>query len=342
MSSERDPSAVRFEGDLTPKQRSAILKFADIILRGKGLFAKSTGSRLEITEVSLYEREEDKKTQVRMVFELDIDEDMLNSGNMVHGGCSMFLIDVHPSRNSRSAGAIVFHLEFALLRRIAPQFLDGVAFSPLCCLALSLWVGVTLALACCVALAFLAGIAIALALPPEFALTSLVALSTEVARQYRQHEYADGELVDAKDVLSAAEALKKGGNNDLRSHEEKKNDRPFLVVCWDESCGRPTIFTINKPKKAGVILASYPEIVKRVLGNDATKQKLHVWEGYGDRWTLRKVTDALLVASCHDRLLLKHYKNRTAAGLGHHVSALDMQTAARAMEALGNEVCGST
>lgn len=47
-------------------------------------------------------------------------------------------------------------------------------------------------------------------------------------------EYADNELVDAKDVLSAAEALKKGGNNDLRSHEEKKNDRPFLVVCWDE------------------------------------------------------------------------------------------------------------
>ncbi|OJT14950.1 hypothetical protein TRAPUB_8520 [Trametes pubescens] len=74
MSSERDPSAVRFEGDLSPKQRSSILKFADIILRGKGLFAKSTGSRLEITEVSLYEREEDKKTQVRMVFELDVDQ----------------------------------------------------------------------------------------------------------------------------------------------------------------------------------------------------------------------------------------------------------------------------
>lgn len=74
MSSERDPSAVRFEGDLSPKQRSSILKFADIILRGKGLYAKSTGSRLEITEVSVYEREEDKKTQVRMVFELDVDE----------------------------------------------------------------------------------------------------------------------------------------------------------------------------------------------------------------------------------------------------------------------------
>ncbi|EIW51889.1 uncharacterized protein TRAVEDRAFT_157075 [Trametes versicolor FP-101664 SS1] len=94
MSSQRDPSAVRFEGDLSHTQRSSILKFANIILRGKGLYAKSTGSRLEITEVSFYEREEDKKPQVRMIFELDVDEDMLNSANMVHGGCSMFLIDV--------------------------------------------------------------------------------------------------------------------------------------------------------------------------------------------------------------------------------------------------------
>ncbi|KAL1936956.1 hypothetical protein VTO73DRAFT_3257 [Trametes versicolor] len=94
MNSDRDQSAIHFEGNLSPEQRSAILVFADRILRGRGRFAKSTGSRLEVTEVSLYEREEDKKTQMRMVFEVDVNEDMLNSGDTVHGGCSMFLIDV--------------------------------------------------------------------------------------------------------------------------------------------------------------------------------------------------------------------------------------------------------
>lgn len=74
MSSERDQSAIRFEGNLSPEMRSSILVFADRVVRGRGRFAKSTGSRLEITEVSLYEREEDKKTQMRMVFEVDVNE----------------------------------------------------------------------------------------------------------------------------------------------------------------------------------------------------------------------------------------------------------------------------
>ncbi|EIW51891.1 uncharacterized protein TRAVEDRAFT_75616 [Trametes versicolor FP-101664 SS1] len=84
MNSDRDQSAIHFEGNLSPEQRSAILVFADRILRGRGRFAKSTGSRLEVTEVSLYEREEDKKTQMRMVFEVDVNEDMLNSGDTAY------------------------------------------------------------------------------------------------------------------------------------------------------------------------------------------------------------------------------------------------------------------
>ncbi|KAI0373161.1 hypothetical protein BV20DRAFT_938327 [Pilatotrama ljubarskyi] len=94
MNSKGEDS-VRFEGDLSPKQRSAILNFAEIILRGRGQFAQPTGSRLEMSEVAVYEREEDGKTQVRMVFEIDMGEDMLNSGGNMHGGCSMYLIDVY-------------------------------------------------------------------------------------------------------------------------------------------------------------------------------------------------------------------------------------------------------
>ena len=70
-------SSVRFLGaasDLSAKQRAGILKYADIILRGRGRFAQSTGSRLDMTEVEVYRREEDGKTQVRMVFEIVVDE----------------------------------------------------------------------------------------------------------------------------------------------------------------------------------------------------------------------------------------------------------------------------
>ncbi|KAI0355122.1 hypothetical protein OH77DRAFT_1480492 [Trametes cingulata] len=92
--SSKGEDTVRFEGDFSAKQRSAILKFADIILRGRGQFAQPTGSRLEMTEVAVYQRKEDDKTQIRMVFEIDMGEDMLNSAANLHGGCSMYMIDV--------------------------------------------------------------------------------------------------------------------------------------------------------------------------------------------------------------------------------------------------------
>ena len=63
----------RFLGQLlSDSQREGILKFADFIVRGKGPFAQTVGSRLEMTEVAVFEREEDGKTQMRMVFEIDV------------------------------------------------------------------------------------------------------------------------------------------------------------------------------------------------------------------------------------------------------------------------------
>ena len=66
-------SVPRFLGQhLSDSQREGILKFADVILRGRGPFAQTVGERLEMTEVAVFEREEDGKTQMRMVFELDV------------------------------------------------------------------------------------------------------------------------------------------------------------------------------------------------------------------------------------------------------------------------------
>ncbi|TBU53418.1 hypothetical protein BD310DRAFT_981147 [Dichomitus squalens] len=112
-------SPVKFSGDLTPQQQAGIVKFADVILRGPGDFAKAVGSCLELTEVSISPRPEDGKLHAAVVFEIDVLEgvslqslaatavvvfaiqhlsglvqDMLNANRHVHGGCSMFMIDI--------------------------------------------------------------------------------------------------------------------------------------------------------------------------------------------------------------------------------------------------------
>ncbi|RPD71401.1 hypothetical protein L226DRAFT_491521 [Lentinus tigrinus ALCF2SS1-7] len=84
----------RFSDSLTSDQRKQIVDFADVILRGPGQFAKPTGSRLELTDVLVYERPEDGKMHAEVVFEIDMAEDMLNSAKHMHGGCAMFMIDV--------------------------------------------------------------------------------------------------------------------------------------------------------------------------------------------------------------------------------------------------------
>ncbi|PIL28315.1 hypothetical protein GSI_09604 [Ganoderma sinense ZZ0214-1] len=88
------PSPVTFLGNFTLEQQARVLEITDIILRGRGDFAKEIGSRLELTTVEAYERSEDGRMHAEVVFEIDMDEDMLNSGGNLHGGCTMFMIDV--------------------------------------------------------------------------------------------------------------------------------------------------------------------------------------------------------------------------------------------------------
>ena len=61
-------------GHFTPKQQADVLAATDLILRGRGDFARQIAERLELTDVSAYERPEDGKTHVEVVFEIDMDE----------------------------------------------------------------------------------------------------------------------------------------------------------------------------------------------------------------------------------------------------------------------------
>ncbi|KAF8871375.1 HotDog domain-containing protein [Gymnopilus junonius] len=57
-------------------------------------FAESIQRRLKVTEVSINKKaEEERKTEARVVLELEVSEDMLNGGGNIHGGCSAFLVD---------------------------------------------------------------------------------------------------------------------------------------------------------------------------------------------------------------------------------------------------------
>ncbi|KAG6902210.1 hypothetical protein C0995_003042 [Termitomyces sp. Mi166 len=59
------------------------------------IFGASISKRLEVTEASVLQKaEEPSKTEGRVVCELTVEEDMLNGGGNIHGGCSAFLIDI--------------------------------------------------------------------------------------------------------------------------------------------------------------------------------------------------------------------------------------------------------
>ncbi|KAF9553277.1 hypothetical protein CPC08DRAFT_673420 [Agrocybe pediades] len=58
-------------------------------------FGESIQKRLRVTEISIIKKaEEEKKTEGRVVVELEVGEDMLNGGGNIHGGCSAYLVDV--------------------------------------------------------------------------------------------------------------------------------------------------------------------------------------------------------------------------------------------------------
>ncbi len=67
-------SPVKFTGHFTPKQHASVLTVMDMILRGRGDFARQIGSWLELTNVSAYEWPEDGKMHVEVVLKIDMNE----------------------------------------------------------------------------------------------------------------------------------------------------------------------------------------------------------------------------------------------------------------------------
>ncbi|KAI0748770.1 HotDog domain-containing protein [Daedaleopsis nitida] len=96
MSTTGKPSSTRtvWKGDMvTPEMQADLGNFREIVIPD-GSFAHSAGSRLEMTEVEVYKRERDGKAQLRVTYELLVTPDMLNHTKTLHGGCSVYLIDV--------------------------------------------------------------------------------------------------------------------------------------------------------------------------------------------------------------------------------------------------------
>ncbi|TFK46948.1 hypothetical protein OE88DRAFT_1714733 [Heliocybe sulcata] len=92
-----DPSQV--PGNASPDVKRSVARLLDAFLltRSKGEeagFADAIGKRLKLTEVSIEpKRDEEGKTECRVVCEIDVASDMLNGGRTMHGGCSAYLID---------------------------------------------------------------------------------------------------------------------------------------------------------------------------------------------------------------------------------------------------------
>ncbi|GLB34270.1 putative thioesterase superfamily protein [Lyophyllum shimeji] len=59
------------------------------------IFGESIMKRIVVTEVSVEKKaEEPRKLEGRVVCEVTVEDDMINGGGNIHGGCSAFLIDV--------------------------------------------------------------------------------------------------------------------------------------------------------------------------------------------------------------------------------------------------------
>ncbi|PPQ94811.1 hypothetical protein CVT25_007448 [Psilocybe cyanescens] len=90
-------------------------------------FGEAIQRRLRVTEISINKKaEEERKTEARVVMEIEVHEDMLNGGGNIHGGCSAFLVDVC---SSITLIAMVKEIQGTLVASVS-QSLNLVYHSP--------------------------------------------------------------------------------------------------------------------------------------------------------------------------------------------------------------------
>ncbi|KAJ3528854.1 hypothetical protein NMY22_g9241 [Coprinellus aureogranulatus] len=91
------------------------------------IFAEDVHKRMRVTEISIIKKaEEPSKLEGRVVQELIVEEDMLNGGGSVHGGCSAFLVDIC---STMALIALEFEISRTMSRTVS-QSLNVVYHSP--------------------------------------------------------------------------------------------------------------------------------------------------------------------------------------------------------------------
>ncbi|KAI0248827.1 HotDog domain-containing protein [Lactifluus subvellereus] len=85
----------RIKGNLPPDVKQTIDMVLSQLMSKPTVFGASIGKRVVITEASVVPKaEESSRTEVRVVCEVTVEEDMLNPGGSLHGACAAFLIDI--------------------------------------------------------------------------------------------------------------------------------------------------------------------------------------------------------------------------------------------------------
>ncbi|KZT29496.1 hypothetical protein NEOLEDRAFT_1056669 [Neolentinus lepideus HHB14362 ss-1] len=91
------PPPSHIPGTASNEIKSAVARLLDFITTSASPepgFAHSVGTRLRLAEVSvLPRRDDDGKTECRVVCEVTVGSDMLNGARTMHGGCAAYLID---------------------------------------------------------------------------------------------------------------------------------------------------------------------------------------------------------------------------------------------------------
>jgi len=84
----------RIKGNVSPERKQQLETIMYQIMARSDVFGTSVGKRIVITEASIVPKaEEASRTEARVVCEVTVEEDMLNPGKSLHGGCAAFLID---------------------------------------------------------------------------------------------------------------------------------------------------------------------------------------------------------------------------------------------------------
>ncbi|KAI9467326.1 hypothetical protein BJY52DRAFT_1110941 [Lactarius psammicola] len=123
---KNDASAAdsRIKGNVSPELKQQLETIMYDIMARSDVFGASVGKRVVITEASVVPKaEEASRTEARVVCEVTVEEDMLNPGRSLHGGCAAFLIDSCSTlvfvAAGRSAGVsasmdVIYHAPAAL------------------------------------------------------------------------------------------------------------------------------------------------------------------------------------------------------------------------------------